>query len=84
MEEIDPVFEAVRNRENAECSLASAPCVLRDAPCRALLSMRDVVDGMKKFFILRKAALRDAACGGSHRVGRLEGRTVLVRHMSIS
>jgi len=43
-------------------------CVLRDAPCRALLSMRDVVDGMKKFLILRYLAERG-----------LEGGTALVQ-----
>src|SRR5215471_273457 len=46
----------------------SASCVLRDAPCRALLGMRDVVDGPKNSRILRRP-----------RSGRLEGRATPIR-----
>jgi hypothetical protein len=47
---------------------ASAPCVLRDAPSRALLSMRDVFDGIHKSPHPEEPAS-----------GRLEGRTAPVQ-----
>jgi putative transposase len=47
--------------------LAPASGVLRDAPCRALLSMRHVIEASRKFLILRRPLS-----------GRLEGRTTSV------
>jgi hypothetical protein len=53
-------------------------CVLRDAPWRALLiSMRCVVDGIKKFLILRCLACFETRLTLMRRPrsGRLEGRS---------